>query len=184
MSCAPPVPRSPRPQKPTESFAIGADGNSGGCKGEDPTYHVLEGPPGPTPGSELNAYSLDPIDTTEIFGDARIEHPREDRDQPQSGAVGGSGQERVYFELEDPHSSSLIKHRTTNRNPTYESVKSNTAAYWSEGLGPDQPKLAIAQPPVGSEAVGESGLASGPSPPSATAGPGYLELQTMPSPSE
>ena len=145
--------------------------NNPSCRGGDPTYHVLEDPSSNTGGSSGNPYSLDPIDTTEMFGEPHIDL----EDESQSGAVGGCGQqERVYFTLEDPESSSLIKHRTTNHNPTYESVKGN----WNEGLGPDQPKLHVlvaaseGEPgEVGSEGpVSGSGIAatSGATPPTET----------------
>ena len=170
---APPLPRSPCPQKQSQSFPMNLEANNNtDCGGEDPTYHVLEGPPATTQGRDGNTYSLDPIDSTEIFGEPRIDYTREDGHQLQSGAVGGfatGGQERVYFELEGPGNSSLIKNRVINaRNPTYESVKST---YWNEGLGPDQPKLhtLIAssedQPRVSSHSeavVNESSMASGP----------------------
>ena len=178
---APPVPRSPRPQKPSQSCSIGSGGNNDRRAGEDPTYHVLEDQtqPGLAPGG--NPYSLDPIDTTEVFGEAQIDYPY--GENPTQSGVGSSaaagGQERMYFELEDPQNSSIIKHRT-NLNPTYESIKSNRA-YWNEGMGPDQPNMhfltassEICQPRVNSGAEGGRGSVSGPTPPSG--GPAYLEL--------
>ena len=86
----------------------------------------------------------------------------------------------MYFELEDPHNSSVIKQRS-NRNPTYESV-GNNGAYWNEGLGPDQPRTHVLTGAVGGPAVLVSGPGvSGPTTTTSGAGAAYLEVVAPPS---
>ena len=80
----------------------------------------------------------------------------------------------MYFELEDPHNSSVIKQRS-NRNPTYESVGDN-GVYWNEGLGPDQPKTHVLTGAIGRPGV----LVSGSTITTSGAGPAYLEVVAPP----
>ena len=177
ITTIPPVPRSPRPK--TKPQGASNEKNFSRAE-EDPTYFVLEDPTG---GGDRNQYSLDPVDPTQVFGEPRLDSSGASRlTEPHGRDLSATdGQERVYFELENPQNSSIIK----NRNPTYESIHSSRGYYWNEGLGPDQPKLtasSAARAHVGPQRVSESSsAATGPTPPTGAATAAvYLEL-TSPS---
>lgn len=171
-SQAPPLPRSPRPQKPSQSCSTNSDANNGCSNGEDPTYHVLEGPPGHA--FATNAYSLDPVEP--VFADQEIDYGGgENPANLESGAA--RGQERVYFELEPPQSSAVIKQRVNKAPvlaPTYESVKDS----WSQGRGPDQPNmnLLLSSRVRHQDSSSQPPLEGGPTPPTSGGGPPSLEL--------
>ena len=112
---SPPVPKSPRPQQPTQNTCVG-----------DPAYAVLDGPTQP------NEYSFDPTNPAaggnSMFGIASIDYAGEEV-APQCGRRNDATTTNLgplYQVLEDPQNSSLLSHRQKQKANRLEPVTEST----------------------------------------------------------